>query len=113
MNRQCLICDSSSVLTRDAAKRLTVLIGLLDGAIEGAQRPHERIGQSALLSGLTAVVPAYQRPEKRSMRLCGSTSPTLTLYASAVARYSTRQPKSRSGLTPAEARHQTLHKLQH
>lgn len=48
MNRQCLICDSSAVLTRHAAKRLTVLIGLLNGAIEGAQRPHERIGQSAL-----------------------------------------------------------------
>ena len=39
MNRQCLICDSSAVLTRDAAKGLTVLIGLLNGAIEGAQRP--------------------------------------------------------------------------
>ena len=60
MNRQCLICDSSAVLTRDAAKGLTLLIGLFNGAIEGAQRPHER-----------------------------------------------------SGLTPAEARHQTLHKLQH
>ncbi|MGH8419263.1 MAG: hypothetical protein ACRER8_18585 [Pseudomonas sp.] len=55
MNRQCLICDSSAVLTRDAAKRLTVLIGLLNGAIEGAQRPHERIGQSALLSALRMV----------------------------------------------------------
>ena len=33
MNRQCLICDSSAVLTRDAAKGLTLLAGLLDGAI--------------------------------------------------------------------------------
>jgi len=66
MNRQCLICDSSAVLTRDAAKRLTVLMGLLNGAIEGAQRPLERIGQSALLSGLTAVVPAYPAARKEA-----------------------------------------------
>ena len=59
MNRQCLICDSSAVLTRDAAKGLTLLIGLLNGAIVGAQRPHERSGQFALLSGLTAILPAY------------------------------------------------------
>lgn len=58
MNRQRLICDSSAVLTRDAAKGLTLLIGLLNGAIEGAQSPHERFGQSALPSGLTAVVHA-------------------------------------------------------
>lgn len=66
MNRQCLICDSSAVLTCDAGKRLTVLMGLLNGAIEGAQRPHERIGQSALLSGLTAVVPAYPAARKEA-----------------------------------------------
>ena len=113
MNRQCLICDSSAVLTRDAAKGLTVLIGLLNGAIEGAQRPHESSGQSALLSGLTAVVPAYPAAREEADEVVSSTSPTLTLYAYAVARYSTRQPKSRSGLTPAEARHQALHKLQH
>lgn len=41
MNRQCLICDSSAVLTKDAAKGLTLLAGLLNGAIKGAQRPHE------------------------------------------------------------------------
>lgn len=40
MNRQRLICDSSAVLTRDAAKGLTLLIGLLNGAIKGAQSPH-------------------------------------------------------------------------
>ena len=66
MNRQCLICDSSAVLTRDAGKRLTVLMGLLNGAIEGAQRPHERSGQSALLSGLAAVVPAYPAARKEA-----------------------------------------------
>ena len=66
MNRQCLICDSSAVLTRDTAKGLTVLIGLLNGAIEGAQRPHERSGQFALLSGLAAVVPAYPAARKEA-----------------------------------------------
>lgn len=64
MNRQRLICDSSAVLTRDAAKGLTLLIGLLNGAIEGAQSPHERFGQSALPSGLTAVVHAYPAARK-------------------------------------------------
>lgn len=66
MNRQCLICDSSAVLTREAAKGLTLLIGLFNGAIEGAQRPHERSGQSALLSGLAAVVPAYPAARKEA-----------------------------------------------
>src|SRR5690606_40027160 len=40
MNRQCLICDSSAVLTRDAAKGLTLLVGLFNGAIKGARRHH-------------------------------------------------------------------------
>ncbi|MNJ54602.1 hypothetical protein D3C77_500510 [compost metagenome] len=66
MNRQCLICASSAVLTREAAKGLTVLIGLLNGAIEGAQRPHERSGQSALLSGQAAVAPAYPKARKEA-----------------------------------------------
>lgn len=64
MNRPRLICEPSAVLTRDAAKGLTLLIGLLNGAIEGAQSPHERFGQSALPSGLTAVVHAYPAPRK-------------------------------------------------
>ncbi|EZO28630.1 hypothetical protein AJ60_05693 [Pseudomonas aeruginosa 3573] len=32
MNRQCLICDSSAVLTRDAAKGPPLLAGLFNGA---------------------------------------------------------------------------------
>ncbi|MEQ6328913.1 hypothetical protein VLF92_11350 [Pseudomonas chengduensis] len=59
MNRQCLICDSSAVLTRDAAKGLSLLVGLLNGAIKGAQRPHEGNGHAGLLSGLAAIAPAY------------------------------------------------------
>lgn len=63
MNRQCLICESRAVLTRDAAKGLTLLAGLLNGVIKGAQRPHEGSGHVDLLSGLAAVTPAY--PEAR------------------------------------------------
>ena len=66
MNRPRLICEPSAVLTRDAAKGLTLLIGLFIGAIEGAQRPHERSGQYALLSGLAAVVPAYPAAKKEA-----------------------------------------------
>ncbi|MFU7748040.1 hypothetical protein ACNAPF_11280 [Pseudomonas aeruginosa] len=64
MNRQCLICDSSAVLTRDAAKGLTLLIGLFNGAIKGAQRPHEGSVHAALLSGLAAIAPAYPAAQK-------------------------------------------------
>ncbi|MGV6476503.1 hypothetical protein [Azotobacter vinelandii] len=64
MKRQCLICDSSAVLTRDAAKGLSLLAGLFNGAIKGAQRPHGESGQADLLSGLAAVAPAY--PEARN-----------------------------------------------
>jgi hypothetical protein len=64
MNRQCLICDSSAVLTRDAAKGLTLLVGLFNGAIKGARRHHEGSGHAALLSGLAAVAPAYLEARK-------------------------------------------------
>ncbi|WP_298184256.1 hypothetical protein [uncultured Pseudomonas sp.] len=63
MNRQCLICESRAVLTRDAAKGLTLLVGLFNGAIKGAQRTHKGSGHADLLSGLAAVEPAY--PEAR------------------------------------------------
>lgn len=64
MNRQCLICDSSAVLTRDAAKGLTLLVGLINGAINGAQRPREGSGHTALLSGLAAIAPASPAAQK-------------------------------------------------
>lgn len=63
MNRQCLICDSSAVLTRDAAKGLTLLAGLLNSAIKGAQHQQEGGYHADLLDGLAAIAPAY--PEAR------------------------------------------------
>lgn len=59
MNRRCLICESSAVLTQDAAKGLALLVGLLNGAIKGAQPLHEGSSHSILLSKLAAVAPAY------------------------------------------------------
>ncbi|MBH9296388.1 hypothetical protein [Pseudomonas aeruginosa] len=64
MNRQCLICDSSAVLTREAAKGLTLLVGLLNGVIKGAQRSHEGSGHADVLCGLAAVAPAYPETQK-------------------------------------------------
>ncbi|HBN8545272.1 TPA: hypothetical protein L3719_000285 [Pseudomonas aeruginosa] len=64
MNRQCLICDSSAVLTRDAAKGLALLVALLDGAIKGARRPNEGSSHAVLLSGLAAVAPTYPEAQK-------------------------------------------------
>lgn len=64
MNRQCLICESRAVLTRDAAKGLTLLAGLLNGAIKGAQCTQKGSGHADLLSGLAAVAPAYPEAQK-------------------------------------------------
>lgn len=64
MNRECLICDSSAGLTRDAAKGLTLLTGLFNGAIKGAWRPREGSVYADLLSGIAAVAPAYSEARK-------------------------------------------------
>ncbi|HHG5534356.1 TPA: hypothetical protein ACPWRH_002620 [Pseudomonas aeruginosa] len=64
MNRQCLICESSAVLTRNAAEGLTLLIGLFNGVIKGAQQAHEGSYHTALLSGLAAIAPAYPAAQK-------------------------------------------------
>lgn len=113
MNRQCLICDSSAVLTRDAAKGLTLLIGMFNSAIKGALRPHEGGGHASLLSGLAAVTPLTRKPRRRQRMLRGFTSPASTACAYAAARCSMKQQKARRALSPAKALHQTLHKLQY
>lgn len=64
MNRQCLICASSAVLTRDAAKGLTLIVGLLHSAIKSAQRPDEGSGHADFLSGMASIAPAYPKARK-------------------------------------------------
>lgn len=59
MNRQCLICESRAVLTREAARGLALLVGLLDGAIQGARSAHEECSHGVLMSGLAAITPTY------------------------------------------------------
>lgn len=59
MNRQCLICESRAVMTRDAARGLALLAGLIDGAVQGARSALGECGHSMLMSGLAAIPPAY------------------------------------------------------
>jgi hypothetical protein len=59
MNRQCLICESKAVLTQDAARGLTLLIGLAGGALRSARKATDEDGNAALIRGLAAIVPSY------------------------------------------------------
>jgi hypothetical protein len=59
MSRQCLICESRAVMTREAAKGIALLLGLIDGAIQGARRAPVESSLEALTSGLTAILPSY------------------------------------------------------
>lgn len=59
MNRQCLICESRAVMTRDAARGLALLVGLVDGAVQGVRNTPAECGHDVLMSGLAAITPAY------------------------------------------------------
>lgn len=62
MLRYCLICDSKAVLTREAAKGIALLLGLVDSALREAQRANENTqapGSHLLINGLAAVTRAY------------------------------------------------------
>lgn len=59
MNRQCLICESRAVITRDAARGLALLVGLIEGAVQGARSAPGEYGHDVLMSGLAAITPAY------------------------------------------------------
>ena len=63
MLRQCLICESRAVLTQEAAMGIALLVGLANGALQGAQNAQQdgqdRLGYSALLNGLAAISPTY------------------------------------------------------
>ncbi|MDF3195252.1 hypothetical protein [Pseudomonas sp. 1928-m] len=59
----CLICDSKAILTRGAAMGTALLAGLVNAAIQGAQRghteAHDGTGHNLLLDGLAEIAPAY------------------------------------------------------
>ena len=62
MLRYCLICDSKAVLTREAAKGIALLLGLVDSALLEAQKANENTqapGSHLLINGLAAITPAY------------------------------------------------------
>jgi len=59
MSRQCLICESKAVITCAAAKGLALLMGLVDGAIQGARRAPIKGSHDALNNGLTEILPSY------------------------------------------------------
>lgn len=59
MNRHCLICESKAVLTQEAARGLTLLIGLAGGALRSAREKTDEDGNAALIRGLAAVVSSY------------------------------------------------------
>lgn len=59
MNRHCLMCESKAVITCEAAKGLALLLGLVDGAIQGARRTPPEGSHDALNNGLTEIFPSY------------------------------------------------------
>ncbi|WP_060495074.1 hypothetical protein [Pseudomonas sp. GTC 16482] len=59
MNRQCLICESRAVMPRDAAKGLALLVGLVDGALQGVRSTPSVCSHGMLMSGLAAITPTY------------------------------------------------------
>lgn len=46
-------------MTREATKGLALLIGLVDGAIQGARRAQIEGSHDALTNGLTEIIPSY------------------------------------------------------
>lgn len=111
MNRQCWICESRAVMTRKAAKGLALLVGLIDGAAQGARSEPGECNRDMLTSGLAAITPTY--PWMRLRMSPASTSGASIACACAVERYSTRLSRTRRASTAVETFHQTLHHIQH
>lgn len=59
MNRPCLICESRAVMTRDAAKGLALLVGLIDGAARCARSTPGECHRDMLMNRLAAITPTY------------------------------------------------------
>lgn len=46
-------------MTRDAARGLALLVGLVDGAVQGVRNTPAECSHDVLMSGLAAITPAY------------------------------------------------------
>ncbi|AQZ33439.1 hypothetical protein BHQ29_09155 [Pseudomonas sp. LPH1] len=55
MSRHCLICESESVLSQEAAAGVALLISLADAAWRGARSTQQEYRSGALLNGLAAI----------------------------------------------------------
>ncbi|MDR6918899.1 hypothetical protein J2X66_005804 [Pseudomonas sp. 3296] len=61
MLRLCLICDSKAILTKATAQGITLLLSLINSALQQAQKGHEDAQASdshLLINGLAAITPA-------------------------------------------------------
>ena len=113
MNRQCLICESRAVMPRDTAKGLALLVGLVDGAAQGARSAPRECNRDMLMSGLAAITPTYPAALDAAEDVARFHFGASIACACAVARYSTRLSRTRKASTAAETLHQTFHHLQH
>lgn len=113
MNRQCLICESRAVMPRDAAKGLALLVGLVDGALQGARSTPSVCSQGMFMSGLAAITPTYPAALDAADDVARFPFGRSSACACAVARVSTRLSWTRKASTAAETFHQTLHHIQH
>ncbi len=69
MSRRCLICESSAILTKDAAVSIALIMGIAGGWLQAVQQVNKDTQShtetplehwySLLLDGLASVVPSY------------------------------------------------------
>ena len=69
MSRRCLICESSAILTKDAAVSIALIMGIGGGWLQAVQQAHKDTQShtetplehwyNLLLDGLASVVPSY------------------------------------------------------
>ncbi len=70
MSKQCLICDSPAILSRQAAVGIFLLIGLTNSALKSAQNTNEtRRGLIWLLGAAAGIAPAYPEALRNAERV--------------------------------------------
>lgn len=70
MSRRCLICESSAILTKDAAVSIALIMGIAGGWLQAVQQVNKDTQShtetplehwyNLLLGGLASVAPSYQ-----------------------------------------------------